>query len=156
MQGGGASGYGYGMMGEGTVKTFYSPHDPKFERAFAQAIRPCWRLRSMTPVANRYLRARDRPMHMQNALVVWAPRTMTRGVAVVRSAVHTAAAQSRTWTTCEGTQPRRLGRRRRRCTYTLGRGNVHFVDAGSVAASKILGNKEENCQRNMKKEWRGK
>ena len=108
----------------------------------------------MTPVANRYLRGRDRPMHMRNALVVWAPTTMTRGVAVVPSAVHIALAQSRTWTTCEGTQPRRLGRRRRRCTYTLGRGSAHFVGAGSVVASEILERKEKNChQRYMKKEW---
>ena len=122
-----------------------------FVRAFARAIRPGWRLRSMTPVAIPYLRARDRPMYMQNAWVVWAPRTTRTGAAVVRSAIHTAVASTRRWTACEGTQSRRLGRRRR-CTYTLGRGSVHSVGAGSVVASKILADgKGESCQRNMKR-----
>lgn len=112
----------------------YSPPDPKFVRAFARVIRPGWRLRLMTPVANRYLRAPDRPMHMRNALVVSAPRTTTTGLAVVRSAMHTAVAPSRTSTTCEGTQPRRLGSPHRRCNYTLGRGSVRFAGAGSAVA----------------------
>jgi hypothetical protein len=142
---------------ECTVSTVgCSPHDPKFVRAFARVIRPGWRLRSMTPVAIRYLRARDRPMHMRNALVGWAPRTTTTRVAVERGETHTAAGQSRTWTTCEGTQPRRLGRCCRPCTYTLGRGSVHFVGAGSVLASMTLGEKTDSCQRNMINEWSGK
>ena len=50
----------------------------------------------MTPVAIPYLRARDRPMHMQNALVVWAPRMMPIEEAAVQSALDTALVQSRT------------------------------------------------------------
>ena len=57
----------------------------------------------MTPVAIQYLRARDRPMHMQNALVVWAPRTMPTEEGVAQSALDTALVQSRTLTTCVGT-----------------------------------------------------
>ena len=64
--------------------------------AFALVIRPDWRLRLMTPVAIPYLRARDRPMHMQNALVVWAPRMMPIEEAAVQSALDTALVQSRT------------------------------------------------------------
>jgi len=114
------------------------PLDPKFVRAFAPAIRPGWRLRSMTPVAIRNLRARDRPMHMRNALVVWVPRMSTTGA--VPSATHTAVAAPRSrswWTTCGGTQSPRLGDHCcRQCTYSLGRGSVHFVGADSVVASK--------------------
>jgi hypothetical protein len=60
----------------------------------------------------------------------------------VRSGMRTAVAQtSRRWTICEGRPQsrRRLGRhhrRHRQCNYTLGRGSVHFVGAGSVLASK--------------------
>ena len=59
---------------------------------------------------------------------------------VVRRGPQTAVAPSRTLTTCEGTQPRRLGQPPRRCNCTLGRGSAaaHFVGAGSVVASKIL------------------
>ena len=46
-----------------------------------------------------------------------------------RRAVHIATVQSRTWTTCEDTQRRRLGRPR--YTHTLGRGSVRSAGAGS-------------------------
>jgi hypothetical protein len=118
-----------------------SPLDPKFVRAFERAIRPGWHLRSMTPEEIRNLRARDRPMQMRNASVVLDPMTRTRGVAEVPSgAMRTAVALTsrRWWTTCAGTQSRRLGRCCRLCTYSLGRGSVHSASADSVVASKIL------------------
>ena len=134
-----------------------------FVRAFARVIRPGWRLRSMTPVAIQYLRARDRPMHMRNALVVWAPKTTTTTVVVVvvvRSAPHTALAPSRTSTACGGTQPRHLDPPHRRCNCTLGRGSAaaHFVGAGSVVASKILKKTERERELSAKyeNEWIGK
>jgi hypothetical protein len=46
-----------------------SPQSPTIVRAFARAIRQHWRWRLMMRVAIRYLRARDRPMRMRNALV---------------------------------------------------------------------------------------
>ena len=139
------------MEWNSTVQYSRIPCDPRFMCVFAQVICPGWCLCLMTPVAIRNLCARDCPMHMQNALVVWAPRMRTTKVVVVRSGAHTTVAQSRTWTTCKGMQPHRLGRYRW-CTYTLGRGRVHFVGAGSVVASETLMRKRASFQRNMIKE----
>jgi hypothetical protein len=112
----------------------YSPQNPMIVRASAQAIRRCWRWRSMC-VASQSLLAHDRPMYTQNASEEWAPMT-TAGAVAGRCREDTARAPGRTWMTCEGTTKCRLGRHQ--CMRTRGRGSAHRVGAGSDVGSMSL------------------
>jgi hypothetical protein len=107
------------------------PQNPMIVRASAQAIRRCWRWRSMC-VASQSLLAHDRPMYTQNASEEWAPMT-TAGAVAGRCREDTARAPGRTWMTCEGTTKCRLGRHQ--CMRTRGRGSAHRVGAGSDVGS---------------------